>query len=114
MLEEVMFTLLGLLVAFNVGHLLTLRRCESALLALSIESRRLTDYDPTAVLDEMKEEVQGLVLEVVSSMKTPTIADHLGGVVAQFAQMRMMKMLHAEGMLPDGSPLATDDAGTLD
>ena len=114
MLEEVMFTLLGLLVAFNVGHLLTLRRCESALLALSIESRRLTDYDPTNVLDEMKDEVQNLVLEVVSSMKTPTIADHLGGVAAQFAQMRMMKMLHAEGMLPDGSPLATDDAGTLD
>jgi len=114
MLEEVMFTLLGLLVAFNVGHLLTLRRCESALLALSIESRRLTDYDPTSVLDEMKDEVQNLVLEVIQSMKTPTIADHLGGVVAQFAQMRMMKMLHAEGMLPDGSPLATDDAGTLD
>jgi hypothetical protein len=114
MLEEVMFTLLGLLVAFNVGHLLTLRRCESALLALSIESRRLTDYDPTSALDEMKDEVQNLVLEVVSSMKTPTIADHLGGVVAQFAQMRMMKMLHAEGMLPDGSPLATDEAATLD
>lgn len=114
MLEEVMFTLLGLLVAFNVGHLLTLRRCESALLALSIESRRLTDYDPTTVLDEMKDEVQNLVLEVVSSMKTPTIADHLGGVVAQFAQMRMMRMLQADGMLPDGSPLATDDAATLD
>jgi len=113
-LDEVLFTLLGLLVAFNIGHLLTLRRCEAALLALSMESRRLTDYDPAHVLDEMKSEVQEMVLDVVASMKTPTIADHLGGVVAQFAQMRMMKMLHAEGMLPDGSPLATDAASTLD
>ena len=114
MLEEVMFTLLGLLVAFNVGHLLTLRRCEAALLALSMESRRLTEYDPSTVLNEMRSEVSDLVMDVVASMKTPTIADHLGGVVAQFAQMRMMKMLHADGLLPDGSPLATDDAGTFD
>ena len=114
MLNEVMFTLLGLLVAFNVGHLLTLRRCEAALLALSMESRRLTEYDPSTVLNEMRSEVSDLVMDVVASMKTPTIADHLGGVVAQFAQMRMMKMLHADGLLPDGSPLATDDAGTFD
>ena len=102
------------LVAFNVGHLLTLRRCEAALLALSMESRRLTEYDPSTVLNEMRSEVSDLVMDVVASMKTPTIADHLGGVVAQFAQMRMMKMLHADGLLPDGSPLATDDAGTFD
>ena len=114
MLNEVMFTLLGLLVAFNVGHLLTLRRCEAALLALSMESRRLTEYDPSTVLNEMRSEVSDLVMDVVASMNTPTIADHLGGVVAQFAQMRMMKMLHADGLLPDGSPLATDDAGTFD
>ena len=114
MLNEVMFTLLGLLVAFNVGHLLTLRRCEAALLALSMESRRLTEYDPSTVLNEMRSEVSDLVMDVVASMKTPTIADHLGGVVAQFAQMRMMKMLHADGLLPDGSPLDTDDAGTFD
>ena len=101
MLEEVLFALLGLLVAFNIGHLLTLRRCETALFALSLESKALAAFDPSAIVDEMKEETLNLVHEVMGQMKTPSIADHLGGVVAQFAQMRMMRMLQAEGMMPE-------------
>ena len=101
MLEETLFVMLGLLVAFNVGHLLTLKRCETALYALTIESKALTDFNPGAIVEQMKEDTLDLVHDVMAQMKTPSIADHLGGVVAQFAQMRMMKMLQAEGMVPD-------------
>lgn len=99
MLEETLFVMLGLLVAFNVGHLLTLKRCETALYALTIESKALTDFKPADLIAQMKEETLDLVHDVMGQMKTPSIADHLGGVVAQFAQMRMMKMLQSEGMM---------------
>lgn len=109
MLEEVLFALLGLLVAFNVGHLLTLRRCETALFALTLESKALSAFDPAAIVEEMKEETLNLVHEVMGQMKTPSIADHLGGVVAQFAQMRMMRMLQAEGMMPEIDQVIHED-----
>jgi len=111
-LEETLFALLGLLVAFNVGHLLTLRRCEGALLALTMESKRLTDFDPGSILDDVRDEVVDVVTSMVNNMRPPTVADHLGGVVAQFAQMRMMKMLREEGggLLDAVSPSIGDES----
>jgi hypothetical protein len=114
MLEEVLFVLLGLLVSFNIGHLLTLRRCETALLALTLESKALTSFDPGAMVDHLREEVGEIVAEVMATIRTPTVADHLGGVVAQFAQMRMMKALQADGMLPVAVEDSIDDGATFD
>ena len=99
MIENVVFTFLGILVAFNVHQSIALKRSETALMALTIESQRLTTFDPADLLNQMKEETMDLVHNMVSNMQTPSIADHLGGVVAQFAQMRMMKMMQAENML---------------
>jgi hypothetical protein len=110
MLEEVLFALLGLLVAFNVGHLLTLRRCESALLSLTLESKALTSWDPSGMLDEIKDEVGQMVLDVVANMRPPTVADHLGGVLAQFAQIKMMRSLQDSG-LADGLDALSMGAG---
>lgn len=114
MLEEVLFALLGLLVAFNVGHLLTLRRCESALLALTLESKALTAWDPAGMLDEIKDEVGQMVLEVVSSMRPPTVADHLGGVLAQFAQIKLMRSLQESGIAPGLDALSMGAGEDLD
>ena len=100
MIDEAVFALLGLLVAFNVGHLWTLRRCEAALMALTLESRALTDFNPADTVNVLKEEVGDLVADILSTMRPPTIADHLGGMMAQFAQMRMLKMMQADGVVP--------------
>lgn len=99
MIEEVLFVLLGLLVAFNVGHLLTLRRCEGALLALTLESKALTNFDPASIVDEIRADVEGLVADLLGGMRPPTIADHLGGVLAQFAQVRLMRSIQNDPAL---------------
>jgi len=99
MIEEVLFVLLGLLVAFNVGHLLTLRRCEGALLALTLESKALTNFDPSSIVDEIRADVEGLVADLLGGMRPPTIADHLGGVLAQFAQVRLMRSIQNDPAL---------------
>lgn len=111
MIEEALFLLLGLILAFNIGLLWALRRCEALLHGLEFTAGTL---DPSSAVDAMREEVGDLVAEVVGSMRPPTIADHLGGVMAQFAQMRMMKMMQADGMLPDAVAQAIDDASPLD
>ena len=99
MSEEVLWVILGLLVAFNVGHFATLRKCEAALMALTVESQRLTAWDPSSIMEDLNGEVAQMVADVMASMRTPTIADHLGGVISQFAQMRMMKMLQSESTI---------------
>ena len=115
MIEEVLFALLGLLVAFNVGHLLTLRRCEGALLALTLESKALTSFDPSALMDDLKSEVGDMVADIIGTMRQPTIADHLGGVMAQFAQMKMMKSLQESGIMDAGlDALSMADAVDVD
>lgn len=109
MIEEVLFVFLGLLLAFNFGMFLTIRRCESVLLALSFDAAQLK---PDTIVDAVQNEIGDVVAEVVNhvtNMRTPTVADHLGGVIAQFAQMRMMKMLQAEGALPDAVAQSIDD-----
>ena len=100
MLNEVLLVLFGLLLAFNVGHFFTLRECKAALLAISIDAKQVSDFSPADLMDELTNEVAGIVHDLVSNMRTPTVADHLGGVISQFAQMRLMKMMQAEGALP--------------
>lgn len=115
MLEEVLFALLGLLVAFNIGHLTTLKRCENALLALTLESKALTSFDPGAILDEVRAEMAELVGDLVGQMRVPTVADHLGGVLAQFAQMRMVRQMQEAGLVPPGPDALTHgDESALD
>ena len=102
MTDDLLLIALGILVAFNIGHFATLKRCESALLSLTLESQRLTSFDPNDIVSQFQEEAASIIAEVVGGMRPPSMADHLGGVISQFAQMRMMKMLEADGMLQRG------------
>jgi len=97
MLEELLFTLLGLLFAFQVGMMLTLRRCEALLHTFNGGS----SFDPGATVEELKDEMGQIIEDLMGSMRTPTIADHLGGVISQFAQVRLMKMMQQEGLMAD-------------
>jgi len=102
MINELLFTLLGLLFAFQVGMMLTLKRCEALLHSFSnIES----ELDPQNAVDAMRVEVGNIIEDLMGTMRTPTIADHLGGVISQFAQVRLMKMMKEEGMVDLGKEL---------
>lgn len=102
MTDDLLLIAIGLLVAFNIGHFATLKRCEAALLSLTLESQRLTSFDPADIVSQFQEEAASIIADVVGNMRPPSMADHLGGVISQFAQMRMMRMLEADGMLQRG------------
>lgn len=46
-------------------------------------------------LDEIREELGDLIQETIGSMRTPQIADHLGAVLQQWANMKMQKEMFA-------------------
>ena len=111
MIESALFVLLGLLLAFQIGMMLALRRCESLLHSFNID---LQTTSPESAIDAMKDEVGNLVEDVLSSMRQPTIADHLGGVLAQWAQMKMMREFQASGVLPSAVEDGIDTGAPLD
>jgi hypothetical protein len=53
----------------------------------AVEAATPTDLNITA----LREELEDLITETIGSMSPPSIADHLGGVLAQWAQLKMMK-----------------------
>jgi hypothetical protein len=111
MINEALFVLLGLLLAFQVGMMFALRRCEMLLTSFNLD---LVSANPENAVEAMREEVGGLVEEVLSSMRPPTIADHLGGVLAQWAQIKMMKEVQGSGILPGAVEDSMDAGAPLD
>ena len=103
MIESLVFAFMGLMVAFQIQQAFAIKRAEVALLALTVESQRLTTFDPADLFIQMKNETADLVHDIMGSMQAPSIVDHLGGVISQFAQMRMMKMMQLENMALEAS-----------
>ena len=46
-------------------------------------------------VDEMRDAVEDIIQEQLSAMRTPQIADHLGAILQQWAQVKMQKDLMA-------------------
>lgn len=61
-------------------------------------------------LDELKEDVADMIAETMSSMRTPQIADHIGGILSQWAQIKFAKEMQAMqgGILPAVADAVTD------
>jgi NTP pyrophosphatase (non-canonical NTP hydrolase) len=67
---------------------------ELAEAARAVEAASPTNFNIT----DLKAELEDLIADTIGSMQPPSIADHLGGVLAQWAQIKMMK--EAQGMGP--------------
>jgi len=46
----------------------------------------------------------------LASIRIPTIADHLGGIAQNFMQMKMQKMQHDYGMMPENPLIPASQA----
>ena len=88
------------------------------LTALERVIERLADdaqdlIDPKTIvndaLESIDEGIQETVVNIMESMRTPTIADHLGGMLAQWGQMKLMKEAEAMGMGQSMLENALDD-----
>jgi len=54
-------------------------------------------------IEELKDEMADLIQDTVGSMRTPQIADHLGAILQQWAQIKFAKEMQAMNvLLPSG------------
>jgi len=49
---------------------------------------------------ELREDLEELITDTIGSMRSPQIADHIGAVLAQWAQVKMHKEMQALQMIP--------------
>jgi hypothetical protein len=58
-------------------------------------------------LEDLKHEL----FEVMSNMRTPSFVDHLGGMVSQFAQQKLMRQMHIDQQMLDNDVPSSEHHG---
>lgn len=106
--------LVGLLLSAMVLLLWRLEKCHSSIanmasnlhLSLKQDIENVSTETSDSFIDEIREELLNIVSQTIETMRPPNIADHLGGILNQFAQMKMMKMMQRDGFMDPVNPIA--------
>ena len=109
--ESIVMAVLALQFGFMAFILMKLdmKKSESDRLKRDIEQALDSIKMPEINIDSIKEELLDVVEDLMANMRIPSIADHLGGVVAQFMQMKQMKMAQELGLSGGSPPDESDD-----
>ena len=109
--ESIVMAVLALQFGFMAFILmkLDLKKSESDRLKRDIEKALDSIKMPEINIDSIKDELLDVVQDLMANMRIPSIADHLGGVFAQFMQMKQMKMAQELGLTGGSPPDDNDD-----
>ena len=108
--ESIVMAVLALQFGFMAFILmkLDLKKSEARELQKDIERALNSIKMPDLNIDSIKNELIEVVEELMANMRIPSIADHLGGAVSSFLQMKQMKMAQDLG-LTQGIPSLEPD-----
>jgi hypothetical protein len=109
--ESIVMAVLALQFGFMAFILmkLDLKKSEARELQKDIERALDSIKMPDLNLDSIKNELIDVVEDLMANMRIPSIADHLGGAVSSFLQMKQMKMAQDLGLSLGTSPPEPDD-----
>ena len=109
--ESIVMAVLALQFGFMAFILmkLDLKKSEARELQKDIERTLHSIKMPEINLDSIKNELVDVVEELMANMRIPSIADHLGGAVSSFLQMKQMKMAQDLGLSLGTSPHEPDE-----
>jgi hypothetical protein len=109
--ESIVMAVLALQFGFMAFILmkLDLKKSEARELQKDIERALDSIKMPDINLDSIKNELIEVVEDLMANMRIPSIADHLGGAVSSFLQMKQMKMAQDLGLSLGTSPHEPDD-----
>jgi len=104
--EGIMGAVLGLLLiagaflAYRIEKTNTQLKHEIQLGIEKLEAKAIPTFPD---IDELMDEVQGIITETIGQMRVPTIADNLGAILQNWAQIKMAKEMNAmqNPILPD-------------
>ena len=109
--ESIVMAVLALQFGFMAFILMKLDLKKSEARELQKDIQRALDSIkmPDINLDSIKNELIDVVEELMANMRIPSIADHLGGAVSSFLQMKQMKMAQDLGLSLGTSPHEPDE-----
>ena len=109
--ESIVMAVLALQFGFMAFILmkLDLKKSESDRLKRDIEKALDSIKMPEINIDSIKDELLDVVQDLMANMRIPSIADHLGGAVSSFLQMKQMKMAQDLGLSLGTSPHEPDE-----
>ena len=109
--ESIVMAVLALQFGFMAFILMKLDLKKSEARELQKDIQRALDSIkmPDINLDSIKNELIDVVEELMANMRIPSIADHLGGAVSSFLQMKQMKMAQDLGLTQGISPREPDE-----
>ena len=98
--DEAIMMLMALQFGFMAFVLMKLdvKKSDSERFKNEIEKTLSSIAIPNLNLDSIKDELVEVVEDLMQNMRIPSIADHLGGAVAQFMQMKQMKLAQDMGL----------------
>lgn len=80
------------------------------LLADDLKTRLNEPVDvPDTFIEQIKDEMFGIVEDTLQNLSPPTAADHLMGTLSQLFQMKLMKNMNLEHMLPQQNNVEDSD-----
>jgi hypothetical protein len=109
--EGTMGAVLGLLIiagaflAYRIEKTQVQLRHEIQLGIEKLEKKAIPDFPD---IDELMDEVQEVIANTIGAMRVPTIADNLGNILQNWAQMKMAKEMQSMNSF---SQLETVDKG---
>jgi hypothetical protein len=109
--ESIVMAVLALQFGFMAFILMKLDLKKSEARELQKDIQRALDSIkmPEINIDSIKDELIDVVEELMANMRIPSIADHLGGAVSSFLQMKQMKMAQDLGLSLGTSPQEPDE-----
>ena len=109
--ESIVMAVLALQFGFMAFILMKLdmKKSESDQLKRDIEQALDSIRIPEINIDSIKEELLDVVEDLMANMRIPSIADHLGGAVSSFLQMKQMKMAQDLGLTQGIQPHEPDE-----
>ena len=113
-------TVLMMLIALNFGFMsfilmkLDAKKEEKVRFEKKIDDALQQIVMPEIDLASIKDELIEVVEDLMQNMRIPSIADHLGGAVAQFMQIKQMKMAQDMGLTGGFDDSGSDEFTTED
>ena len=96
--EGTMGAVLGLLIIAGAFLAYRIEKTNIALkheIQLGIEKLEKKAIPEFPDIDELMDEVQNIITDTIGAMRVPTIADNLGNILQNWAQMKMAKEMSA-------------------
>ena len=104
--QWVLGMLFGFVIVGFIALAIRLEKCHASIAGMASnlhenlknDIRGASEETSDNFIDGIREELLDVVNSTIQQMRPPNIADHLGGILNQFAQMKMMKMMQKEGI----------------